>query len=74
MTSRQRPTDEKKYLKSLTETVGQFLVALDAVMKLPSTVDRGKEVAILANALEMENDKARYFGLGIDYRTDKKRR
>ena len=66
-------TKERKYLGVLTKTVQMFLRAHDALMRQPSTVERGKRIARLSNALEMANDRARYFGLGIDYRTDKHR-
>lgn len=62
----------KKYLKSLTESVIVCLNAFDTEMKKPATIERGKRIAKICNALEMENDKARYFGLGVDYRKDKK--
>jgi hypothetical protein len=65
----------RKYRNSLvaiTDAVRLFLTALDGEMKKPSTLDRGKRIAALANQLEMANDNARYFGLGIDFRTDRK--
>jgi hypothetical protein len=65
----------RKYRNSLvavTNAVRTFLHALDGEMKLPSTVDRGKRIAALCNQLEMANDNARYFGLGIDFRMDRK--
>jgi hypothetical protein len=34
--------------------------------------DKSHELAQLVNWLEVENDKARYFGLGIDHRKDDK--
>jgi rRNA maturation endonuclease Nob1 len=59
-------------LKELTECMAQCLDALDRWMKQPSTVERGRAIAAISNALEMANDGARYFGLGVDYRKDKK--
>lgn len=65
---------DSKYLKSLVAAVSLHLDALDKVMQGPSTPKRGKKVAALCNALEMENDRARYFGLGVNWRKDKKPR
>ena len=62
----------KKALKELTNSVLAYLSKLDEVMKEPEGNKRGKRVAVLSNALEMANDQARYFALGIDYRKDKK--
>jgi len=61
----------RKYLTDLTRSVRVFLHLLDEEMKTPSSVDRGKRIAKLANDLNLKNDEARYFGLGIDYRKDK---
>ena len=66
-------SDEKKYLKQLTDAVLQCLEAIDTEMKLPSTHERGQRIAKICNALEIANDLARRFGLGIGYRKDKKR-
>lgn len=69
--------DAKKYRKhlvDLTAAVKYALSALDNIMKGPSTSDRGKRVAAVCNALEMTNDRARYFGLDVDWRKDKKPR
>ncbi len=62
----------KKHLKDLTVGVRKCLDAIDEAMKMPSTVDRGKRIAEICNWWEFENDSARYFGLDIDYRKDKK--
>lgn len=66
-----------KYEKSLRALVGDVQVVirwLDAEMVKPSDVNRGKRIAKVTNALEMEIDKIRYFTLGVDYRTDNKRK
>jgi hypothetical protein len=47
---------------------------IDVLMKAPESAFRGKQIAEVTNALEMTNDGARYFGLGVNFRTDKKRR
>ncbi len=50
-------------LKALTRDVRAFLLLLDGEMKKPSTVERGKKIAALSNALELANDKVRRFTL-----------
>lgn len=62
----------RRYLTSLTGAVRHSVVALDRTMKEPESHERGKKIARVLNFLEMENDKARYFGLGIDFRKEKK--
>ena len=68
-----KKSKEKQYLESLVKAITVFLKQLDKVMKEPSTDMRGKLIAQLTNALELEKDKARFFGLNIDYRTGKPR-
>lgn len=60
----------RKHLKELTSSVGQFLYLIDMEMMKPSTPERGARIASMCNALNIANDAARYFGLGIDYRSD----
>jgi len=55
----------KKYLLTLTATVARCVDMLDAEMKNPSTPERGRVIAKISNALEMANDQAWYFGLGL---------
>jgi hypothetical protein len=57
----------KQHLEELSAAVSAHLKALDAEMALPSTPERDKRIAALAN------DRVRYFALGVDYRKDKKR-
>jgi len=64
----------KRHLKTLTDAVTQIVAGFDAIAKEPESPERGKKLAKLVNLLEMQNDSARYFGLGIDFRTDKKRK
>jgi hypothetical protein len=61
-------------LISLTTAVMTSIVQLDNEMQKPESRERGARLAKLTNLLEMENDRARFFGLGVDYRTDRKRR
>lgn len=60
-----------KALKDLSLSCTAFLRQLDQVMKEPESSKRGELIAKLSNALEYANDRARYFSLGVDYRTDK---
>lgn len=62
----------KSALKALTKTCGEALRAIDHEMSQPSTPERGRRIASICNALEMANDHARYFALGVNYRTDVK--
>jgi len=62
-----------QYLVLITSEVSWYLAALDVLIAFPEGAARGQELAILSNGLEYANDQARYFGLGIDHRTDKKR-
>lgn len=63
----------KKHLRGLTAQVMTTISRIDSIMKMPESPLRGKMVAEAMNALEMTNDGARYFALGVDFRTDKKR-
>lgn len=62
----------ESYLKTLTKNVAVIISEIDGMAKQLDG-SAGKRIARLVNALEYENDRARYFGLGIDFRTDKKR-
>lgn len=66
-------TQYRRDLVKLTEGVIVFLRRLDELMQQPSTVERGRKIAALSNALEMMNDQIRYESLGINFRTDDKR-
>jgi hypothetical protein len=71
------PTKEakkyRKHLVALTDTVKGAILAVDSVSKRLATDPKGTgaELAQIMNALEMVNDQARFFGLGIDFRTGK---
>jgi hypothetical protein len=73
-----KPTKEerklRKGLEELVKAVTIHLAGLDFEMKGPSTEERGKRIAKLATALEYAKDSARFFVLGIDYRTGKPRK
>ena len=64
----------KRELVKLTVGVMEFLRRLDVLMHEPSTVERGREIAKLSNALEILNDRVRYHTLGVDFRKDNKQR
>lgn len=64
MTDAERQTRElRRYLRNLTQSVDHFLVRLDAKMKEPSTEDRGRFIARVANDLDLQNQIAKRFGL-----------
>lgn len=62
----------KEHLTGLTAVVRAGVAALDRYGATEQDHERGKALARIANALEMENDRARYFGLGVDWRKDVK--
>jgi len=53
-----------KALKEHTEIAKKVIAAIDAEMKKPSDVERGKRIAKIISALEFENDSKRHFDLG----------
>jgi len=67
-------SEAERRLRELTTFVCKFLNAMDDEMKMHESPERGKRIAQFCNQLEIENDRARFFGLGIDYRKDKKPR
>jgi hypothetical protein len=78
---REAKRETQKYRKALEDHVKAVMIYLeyhDRLMreKLKGEEHRelGKKVAKLANALEMANDQARFFALGVDYRTDTERK
>jgi hypothetical protein len=63
----------KQHLRDLSAAVSSFLLDFDAEMAKRDVPDEvGRRVAKLANALDLANDRVRYFALGVDFRTDKK--
>lgn len=63
----------REHLGDLTMKVRAHVAALDAEMKKPADVERGKRIAALCNTLEYANDSARHFALKLDLRTGKRR-
>lgn len=53
-----------KHLRDLTATVKICLDHLDTEMAKPSGPERGGRIARISNALNLQNDIARRFGLG----------
>jgi hypothetical protein len=77
LAKREGQREAKKYrkaLEELTASVWGYLSQVDLLMKQPDSHERGKKLASLSNQLELANDRARHFTLGIDLRTGKKRR
>ena len=61
-----RAAEAKKLRKALTNLTGyvhSFLILLDYEMKKPSTPERGRRIADLANKLELKNDMITRFTL-----------
>lgn len=59
------PVKVRKEFITLTNNVLGFVVQMDALMPQPSTVEKGKTTAKLLNALDLANQGARMFGLGV---------
>lgn len=57
----------RKQLVELSNVTYTALAQLDVLMKQPPSVERGKAIARVLNALAMANDSARHFGLGIPF-------
>jgi len=62
----------RKALGTLIICVRQFEVSMDELMKQPATVERGKDIAYAMNGLTLATDQALYYGLGMDFRKDRK--
>lgn len=63
-----------KAMKDLTHSVSIALRQLDLVMKMPSSELRGRLVAKISNDLEMRNDAALHFTLGLSFKVIEKRK
>lgn len=61
-----RERELKKYLTSITMNVRAFVALLDVEMLKPSDHAKGKRIAALRNELELKNDIAMRFGLGLE--------
>lgn len=58
----------RRELQKLSCSVINQLARLDSEMKKPSSFEHGKIVAGIANDLDMANDFAMHFGLGLGFR------
>ena len=59
--------DEKKYLKILVTQVELHLAEIDKIMELPESNKRGELIAHTCNNLNLVKDRAKRFGLGLDF-------
>lgn len=71
--SRSAPTTRqvrglREHLRKLSASVSAALAHLDREMDRPSTPDRGRRIARICNALDVANDLALHFGLGVSFR------
>lgn len=57
----------EKGLKDLTQGVAYFLAAVDYLMKQSESETRGKAIARLCNELDIANDSAMRFTLGMSF-------
>ena len=58
----------KKYLRALAVEVTNRTAELDGIMEAHESVDRGKMVARVANALNAAADSAMHFGLRMEFK------
>jgi hypothetical protein len=71
-TIKRHAKENAKALKELSAAVTTAIDAIDLAMKGTLTTENGNKIARIVNALDFANDRARYFHLGVDWRTDKK--
>ncbi len=57
----------RENLKLLVDTVEPFIAQIDAEMKKPSDEARGKRIAKLVGVLELNKDRAKRYGLRLDF-------
>lgn len=57
--------EQQKHFKILGTQIIAFLAQMDVVMHGPSTPERGSKIGKLCGDLEMANDIAMRFGLGL---------
>jgi len=62
--------ESKKALLVLLDATGAFLEQFAATMKQPESKKRNKTIIELFGELNIARDRARYFALNIDFRTD----
>jgi hypothetical protein len=66
-TDHQRARDLKKVLLDLSSTVTICIALLDRLGISPMFQETGEALALIANALDRENDAAQRFGLGLSF-------
>ena len=59
----------RKHLRDLTGHVDIWLKGIGNEMSKPSTVERGKTIAMICNHLNLQNDIAKRFGLARKSKT-----
>ena len=64
----------KKHLEELCDAVAYALEALDREMEKPSTPQRGRNISMIANSLDMALDAALHFGIGLSFKRIKNRK
>ena len=62
-TDRHQLREARQQLRALTQAVSVALAHLDTVMQAPKSHARGKQIAVIANVLDLANDLALHFGL-----------
>lgn len=55
----------KNALKDITLSVSSFLAWMDLIMRERESVERGKSIARVCNELDLDNQRAKHFGLDI---------
>jgi len=67
---KRKERESKKALLVLLDATGAFLEQFAATMKQPESKKRNKTIIELFGELNIARDRARYFALNIDFRTD----
>lgn len=65
--------EQQRLFKALGQNVIAFLAQMDVLMLQESTVERGKKIARICSDLELANDAAMRFGLGLERKGTKLR-
>lgn len=69
--------EARRYRKALETSANNVLIfgaRLDAIMQTPASNGRGSAIAKLLNELDLANDRLRYGELGVNFRTDDKKK
>lgn len=61
----------RRYLRELVQVSEDVLTAIDKIMQEPSDAKRGARIAAACNALELQKDIAKRFGLGVKFKGEK---